>query len=204
MDNICYGNTEKKFYAWVHPKDFLASWNMGIIGKISSLPPENANTFEDNLLFIPNPKYQGDISPYHNNVSRKYRTEYNLEINRPEQYPSRMQSFFAFDSHERAIKYKQVHKPHVEGRILINAHTYGDYQYSIHDSGWFDFLCMDMACNDMMVTQSTAAYWKGLPVQWSQPPTWEVLFYGRLNISEDSKQILKAACLQSPFMQKAR
>jgi hypothetical protein len=191
MGNVFRENAKKEFHIWVDPKGFVTYWNMGIRGKIDCFPPENTSSFEDNLLFIPNPKFKGEITPYHNNVSRKFRTEYNLEIHRPELYPSRTQALFACDSYENAKQYEKFHPAHVEGRILINGHTAGDYHYSIHDSGWFDFLCKDMNFDDTIITQSVNTYWKGLPVPGSQPPTWEVLFYGTLQISENSKAELQ-------------
>ncbi|MFA6058599.1 MAG: hypothetical protein WC756_10410 [Taibaiella sp.] len=213
MGNLFRGNTEKKLYAWIDPTNWFIAHNIGMYGHLSCTPPAENNTAEENLLFIPNPKYKGGVTPYHNNVAKKIRTEYTFEFYRPPLYPSRTQAFYALYSLEHAEQYKRFHEAHVKDRILISGIPVGECHYSIHDSGWFDFLCKDANFDDHTITQSAESYWKGLSVSqcelklyghpWSQPETWEILFYGTLKISESSKnevkELFNKAYLQNPL-----
>ena len=203
MKNLFNGNIEKEFYLWVDPKNFMTFNNLSLIGHAFSNPiPSESNNPEDNLLFIPNPKYKAGITPYHNNIAKRIRAEYALEIYRPKQYPSRTQALFLCNSIEDANKYEELHKSHTNDRTLVNGYSTGNYIYSIHDSGWFDFLCTDGSFGDEeTIKNCVRAYWNGITIverqlqlygnPWSQPPTMEVLFYGNLKITEKSKSELR-------------
>jgi hypothetical protein len=202
--NFHTGNAEKNFFFWVEPLNFTSFHNLSRIGYAFSNPIlPNATNPEDNLLFIPNPNYNAGVTPYHSNIVRRIRAEYWLEINRPKYYPSRTQALFLFDSEILANSYKDLHLSHVGKRVLIKGVTEGSYHYSIHDSGWFDFLCEDASIDQLTINNCTNSYWEGVKITdpkvnitlcgntWSQAPTMETLFYGKLKICEQSKSTLR-------------
>lgn len=199
--NFFIGIEKKEFWFWVNPMDSLLRHNMGRIGYASSnLLLLESSCAEDNLLFIPNPEYKGGISPYQNNIIKRIRAEYWLEIYRPEQYPSRTQALYLCNSRDDANKYAEIHKEHIKNRILINGipSEHPIPRYSIHDSGWFDFLCENASFDEETIKFCANAFWSGLTVEsqqlkcwgksWTQQPTIEVLFYGNLKISIESKR----------------
>jgi hypothetical protein len=201
MKNLFTGNgsTPKQFCVYAKPSDLMAFHNIQVMGHLSSVLEElNTASTQNNLMFIPNPDYKSDVTPYHNNIARKLRTEYNFEQHRPPFYPSRTQALFLFDSEKSAEVYKLIHPDHIKDRLLVHGVTEGDYIYSIHDSGWFDFLCQNAGFDDHTINNNLSAYWAGINVNqcelqlyghpWTQAPTHEVLFYGRLKILEESRK----------------
>lgn len=197
--NLFYNTPNKEFFVWVNPASYTVFHNIHVTGQINSNPTPTGNaSVEDNLLFIPNPKYKaGFVSPYHNNIIRRMRAEYWLEIYRPQHYPARMHALFACNTKDDAIEYDRIHPDHTKGRILIKGTALDNSLYSIHDSGWFDFLCKDASIDENTIEQCARAYWNGAKIiecelqlcgnPWSQPPTMEVLFYGQVKISEEDK-----------------
>lgn len=199
-NNFYKGSDTRDFYFWVDPKNFISFHNIAVIGQISNPPLSQANNQNENLLFIPNPNYKHSfVTPYHNNITKRIRAEYSLEIGRPLNYPSRMQALYLLDSKQDAEVYKQIHMSHVNDRVLIVGKTVGEYIYSIHDSGWFDYLCLDANFDSNTVKNCVDVYWEGFNIvdfsgkislyghAWSQPPTRECLFLGNIQILEDSK-----------------
>lgn len=195
-NNLFINKNEGEFYVWIDAKNPIIFHNIVLTGHICSVQNPAMDNLEDNLLFIPNPKYKGSISPYHNNIVRKLRTEYILEDYRPKQYPSRMHALYLCQTKEEAEEYKNIHPKHVEGRILISGTANSNNHYSLHDSGWFDFLCKDTIIDQQLSIDCARHYWAGIKIvevklnvygsPWSQPPTMEVLYYGGLKISEES------------------
>lgn len=197
--NLFNNTPSKEFFVWVNPTNYTTFHNIHVTGQINSNPvPTGSASVEDNLLFIPNPKYKaGFVSPYHSNIVRRMRAEYWLEIYRPENYPARIHALFVCNTKDDAIEYDRIHPGHTKGRILIKGTPLGDSLYSIHDSGWFDFLCKDASIDEDTIKRCALAYWGGVKIiecklqlygnPWSQPPTMEVLFYGQLKVSEEHK-----------------
>lgn len=202
-ENLFRIRDEEKFYLWINPKNYIIFHNVHFTGLITSNPMlSEQSTKEDNLLFIPNPNYKNFITPYQNNIIKRIRAEYWLEFYRPPEYPSRLQALYIFNSECDAKQYKEFHPDHVKGRILISGSAINNYLYSIHDSGWFDYLCKDASIDNETIRYCATEYWKGTEVEhaqltiyghyWSQKPTLEVLYYGSLKITDkDKKKILR-------------
>lgn len=212
--NLFSGHPEKEFFFWVNPKNYMTFHNIHITGHMCSNPiPETGTSAEDNLLFIPNPKYKGSITPYQNNIVKRIRAEYFLEFYRPKHYPARTHALFICNSKDEAVKYSEIHPDHTKGRVLIKGSPTGGNLFSIHDSGWFDFLCKDASIDEETAKQCSLAYWSGAMVSdcqlqlygnpWTQPATMEVLFYGQIKISEEHKKeihdLFKKAYQETPW-----
>jgi hypothetical protein len=209
--NLYRNNFDKDFFFWVNPKNHIIFTNISLIGFAFSNPVPVSNP-EENLLFIPNPKFTGFITPYQNNIAKRMRAEYWLEIFRPPEYPSRPNALFICNTEEDAIEYSSVHRDHTNGRVLISGVPDGENLYSIHDSGWFDFLCKDASLDVETAQLCAIEYWLGSKVcdcelelygnPWTQRPTMEVLFYGKLKITDVHREIIseifKKAYLESP------
>ena len=192
MNNLIISDQQKSFWVWVDPDDFLVKHNIGMIGKISSLPNN------DNLMFLPNPNYNAPvISPFHNNIINFFRVEYNLEIFRKDNcndYPSRLNAIFLFDSDDEAYKYYNKHKDHVGNRELKKCISVGHYIYSKHDSSWINFFRMKHGISVDVAWEISNLYWSGVTVKenepkscgfiWSEEPVFEILFIGTLEFQK--------------------
>jgi hypothetical protein len=148
-------------------------------------------------MFVPNPKFEGFISPFQNNLLRSYIAEYNLERTRQlefEEYPCRLQAIFLLDSEEEAERYAARHPDHVGKRVLKRCETVGDYRFSIHDSAWVNFLRTGHSMDQPTLDHVGRAYWSGERVvdhhlmsmgrEWSEDPIHEVLFLGRVDFPD--------------------
>lgn len=150
-------------------------------------------------MFIPNPNFEGFISPFQMNISTEYMVEYNLEKHREiyfNSYPSRVEAIYLFDSEEEANKYHEMHLDHVGGRILKKVKTNGSYIYSKHDSSWIDFLRLPHSIDNENIYNISNLYWGGEKVsdtrlesmgkEWTQDSIFEILFMGRVDFYDRS------------------
>lgn len=191
MKNLYQSNISKNFFVWINPNDFLARHQITEIGSFFS--GGNLQERKTNLMFIPNPEFKGDITPFQINVMRNYMVEYNLELCRMtylKSYPSRLNAIFLFHSEEEAQKYKKRHGMHIQERILKKIKTVGPYIYSQHDSSWIDFLRLGHCMTPENTERSCKSYWQGITVEqcelesigepWMESPIIESLFSGRI------------------------
>ena len=200
MKNLYQSNEEKDFFVWVNPKQFLVCHQIEKIGSFFS--GGNLEPRETNLMFIPNPKFKGDITPFQTNIMQKYITEYQFELCRDayfKSYPSRLNAIFIFHSEKEAMKYKKRHIRQVQDRILKKTKAIGTYIYSQHDSSWTDFLRLGhcMALED--TNNCCKSYWQGINVEqcelqsigkpWSVSPITETLFLGRIEFYDRNLNI---------------
>lgn len=189
--NLFADNTKRHLWVWVDPSDSMIYHNMNIVGTFCSIPP---NTAGETLMFIPNPSFQGLISPFQNNMMRSFKAEYNLELVRRArfpQFPCRLQAVFLLESEADAYAYQTKNPTHVEGRILVRGTTNGAYCFSKHDSSWINFFRLSHTMEEEDVNSAANAYWSGLSVQdcqltscgkpWTQERATEILFLGRLD-----------------------
>jgi len=196
MDNIIRDKSTRDFFVYVDPADWLIQHQVGLAGSFASTPCNNGC---DSLMFLPNPRFSSAISPFHNNVLRNYRAEYNLEVDRQRwfpQYPSRLQAIFLFDSEDHARCYGTRHPEHVATRILKRVKSSGPYIYSLHDSSWVNFLRQNHSLNQATVNKVSRSYWSGTRVEqcellslgktWTQAPIVEALFIGRIDFYDRS------------------
>jgi len=144
-------------------------------------------------MFIPNPDFKADITPFQFNIMREYIAEYNLELSREvhfSQYPSRLNAIYLFDNEEEAFKYKMRNMYHVGDRFLKKGHSVGSCTFSKHDSSWVDFMRLLHSVEKESLDNIGKSYWLGNCVEdckllslgepWSKPPITEVLFIGRI------------------------
>jgi hypothetical protein len=202
MQNLFKDSKSREFYVWIDPNNFMVQHNIKFTDSLFSMPINSlSNNPEGNLTFIPNPDYDGGfISPFQNNITCNIRSEYNLEINRLVNYPSRLNAVFLLDSKEEANLYKERHFNHVGNRILKKCVTEGEYIFSTHDSSWVDFLRLPHAIEPDSITLICEGYWFGTSASdcplksfgepWSQERITEILFCGILkfpnkNLVED-------------------
>ena len=191
MENLYQSDIQKDFYLWVNPNNFLVRHQITEVGSFFS--GGNLEPRETNLMFIPNPKFKGDITPFQINMMQNYIAEYQFELCREayfQSYPSRLNSIFLFHSEDEAQKYKKRHMGHVQGRILKKAKTCGHYLYSQHDSSWIDFLRLGHCMAPEVTNNSCKSYWQGINVEqcelqsisnpWTESPILETLFLGRI------------------------
>jgi len=193
VTNLFASTEPKDFWVWVNPNNWLVRHQISIVGGFSSgghLPADR----KSNLMFIPNPDFGGDITPFQHGVMREYMAEYNLEMGRTfytfTDYPSRLNAIYLFDQEEEAHKYKARHMTHVGDRILKKARSVTPCVYSKHDSSWVDFLRLPHCTDPETISFISKAYWSGATVEgcqlesmgkpWSQPPIIEFLFLGRI------------------------
>lgn len=140
MENLFISEEPGEFFVWVDPNYFIANWNLNVVGTFTSTP-DTMN--DDNLMFIPNPKFNNFISPFQANLLWSYLAEYNLEVHRREyfrKYPSRLSAIFLFETKEEALKYSTRYQLHVCKRELKTVRSVGKYHFSRHDCSWIDFL----------------------------------------------------------------
>ena len=194
MGNL-YTTTEPvDFWVWVNPKSWLVHHQVTVVGSFTSggLLPRGRKS---NLMFLPNPDFAGDITPFQHGVMRDYIAEYNLEMGRTfykfDSYPSRLNAIFLFDAEAEAHKYKERNPGHVNGRVLKRAKSVIPSVYSRHDSTWVDFLRETHSVDPESISNVSKAYWSGVNVMdcklesmgesWSRDPIIEVLFTGRID-----------------------
>lgn len=191
MPNLFSSQEPADFWVWVNPDNWLVNHQITVTGGFTS-----GGIIEErksNLMFIPNPQFRGDITPFQHGVMREYMAEYNLELSREAsfgQYPSRLNSIYLFNSEEDAHKYGTQHKWHVGDRILKKCRSVTPCVYSIHDSSWVDFLRLTHSVDAQSIDSVGQAYWTGQRVQdcklqsmgrpWTQDAIFEVLFIGRV------------------------
>lgn len=193
MTNLLSSTEPIDFWVWVNPKNWLVRHQISVVGGFCSggvAPGEK----KSNLMFIPNPDFDGDITPFQHGVMREYMAEYNLELGRVfynfQNYPSRLNAIYLFDNEEEAHKYKDRHMAHVDGRILKRCKSVTPCIYSKHDSTWVDFLRLTHSVDPETISFANKAYWSGVNVSecqlmsmgapWSQDPIIEILFVGRI------------------------
>lgn len=195
--NLYLGDDREDFWVWVNPTSFLVRHQISLVGCFISAG--NIGRGKSNLPFLPNPEFEGDISPFSIGVTHHYTAEYNLEVNREHyfpEYPSRLNAIYLLRSESEAEDYKNRHMAHVAGRVLKKVHSVGPHAYSTHDSSWVDFLRLPHNCDDETIRQVTQAYWHGVNVQdcglqtfgkpWTQSPIIEVLYLGRIDFYDRS------------------
>jgi len=117
MSNLFYPAKPVDFWVWINPKNILVKHQITFAGGFTSggLLGER----KSNLMFIPNPDFQGDITPFQFGIMREYVAEYNLELCRERSfrnYPSRLNAIYFFISEEDSFKYKDCQPEHVQHR----------------------------------------------------------------------------------------
>jgi hypothetical protein len=190
MSNVFTSNAPVDFWVWVNPDNWLVKHQITTTGGFTS--GGILDQRKSNLMFIPNPDFQGFLTPFQFGIMREYMAEYNLEVHREKSfpnYPSRLNAIYLFLSEQEAYDYKIHHGTHVEGRILKKCHSVSSCVYSLHDSSWIDFLRFN-TIDAQSVENAANAYWKGIKVQncqleilgesWSQMAIFEALFIGRV------------------------
>ena len=197
MSNLFSSVEPVDFWVWINPDNWLVKHQITVTGGFTSggLFGER----KSNLMFVPNPDFQGDITPFQFGIMREYMAEYNLELCRERSfrnYPSRLNAIYFFMSEEEAFKYKACHQEHVQGRLLKKCHSVNPCVYSIHDSSWVDFLRLTHMIDTQSVENVGNAYWSGVRVQdrqleplgkpWSQETIFEALFIGRVEFYDRS------------------
>jgi len=192
MDNLFESQDARDFFVWVDPNFFLADWNLNKIGSLFSIPSEQDS---DNLMFMPNPKFSGFVSPFQASLLWNYKAEYNLELSRRtyfQNYPSRLTAVFLFETKAEADKYAKTNKAHVAGRELKHVKTIGAYKFSRHDSIWVDFLRTWGMKDSNTINSVCGCYWRGITLEqcelsafgksYIESPIFEVLFLGRVDL----------------------
>ena len=194
MKNLFASTEPVDFWVWVNPHNWLVRHQISVVGGFTSggFLPESRKS---NLMFIPNPDFGGDITPFQHGVMREYMAEYNLEMGREfykefNAYPSRLNAIYLLDSEAEAHKYKARHMAHVGDRILKKGKSATPCIYSKHDSSWVDFLRLTHSVDPESISNVSKAYWQGVNVKdcqlssmgqsWSQDPIIEVLFLGKV------------------------
>jgi hypothetical protein len=195
FSNLIVDVTPRQFWVWVDTSDIMANHNYSSVGSFTSPGHIRSNNA---LMFIPNPEFQGMVSPFQNNLMRNYIAEYNLELARRasfSQYPCRLEAIFLLESEADAATYQARNPKHVEGRILACGTTNGPYAFSKHDSAWITFLRRAIMIAQGDTNSCAHAYWSGQAVQdcqlqshglpWTHERTTEILFMGRLDFEKD-------------------
>ncbi len=191
MKNIYKLDESKDFWIWINPKHWLVRHQIQTTGSFfsgGSLIPR-----ETNIMFIPNPKFKGGITPFQSNLMQKYIAEYNFELSRESffpDYPSRLNAIFIFHSEDNAQKYKERHFGHVSDRILKKVKSIGRCVYSQHDSSWVDFMRLGHSMDKDSINNTCKSYWQGINVEncelqsmekpWTTNNIIETLFLGRI------------------------
>lgn len=189
--NLYQLNTSKDFFVWVDPNNFLVQHQIKNTGGFTSGGIIGCR--KTNLMFIPNPDFKYDITPFHLNLMGKYIVEYNLELSRIgafQSYPSRLNAIFLFSSENAAQKYGERHQSHVLGRLLLRVKSCDSFIYSEHDSSWIDFMRLGHSLDPQSIDNCCKSYWKGINLagcalqslgkSWTEEPILESLFIGRI------------------------
>ena len=123
-----------------------------------------------------------------------------------------MQAIYLFESSDAAEIYKKVHKAHIGERILVRGVSSGKYLYSVHDSGRFDYLCLNVSFDQDSVANCAHTYWKEVKTDdpeiqfycygkpWTQSSAIEILFYGGLKIIKEDRDKIKE-CFQVVYQE---
>jgi hypothetical protein len=191
MSNLFDSKGSVDFWVWINPENWLVRHQITVTGGFTS--GGLLQTGKSKLMFIPNPGFEGEITPFQFGIMREYMAEYNLELGRERHfssYPSRLNAIYLFESEDEAQKYKNRHLSHVGDRILKKGRSVAPCVYSVHDCSWVDFLRLTHSVDQDSVDNVCKAYWSGRRVQdnqlislgesWSQDAIFEVLFLGRI------------------------
>ena len=84
VTNLFCAEDQRDFYVWVDPSNWFIRHQIQETGSFFPVHPEN---LEEALMFVPNPKFRGLVSPFQNNLLRQYVAEYQLEVARQTYYP---------------------------------------------------------------------------------------------------------------------
>jgi hypothetical protein len=191
MSNYFKTNDKVDFWVWINPNNWLVAHQIKVTGGFTS--GGLLGNRKSNLMFTPNPDFQGEITPFQLGIMREYMAEYNLELGREvhaKSYPSRLNAIYLLNSEEEANLYKDRHMYHVGDRVLKRVHSVGPCVYSTHDSSWVDFLRLTHSVDSESVEKVSQAYWSGHTVEscslssmgrpWTQSPIMETLYIGRV------------------------
>jgi len=197
MKNLFSIQDSVDFWVWINPDNWLVNHQIKVTGGFTS--GGLFGTDKSNLMFISNPDFRGEITPFQHGIMRDYLAEYNLELCREQffaQYPSRLNAIYLFQSEEEAQKYSARHKWHVGDRILKKCHSVNSCTYSLHDLSWVDFLRITHSVDPHSLDNIGKAYWSGQRVennkletmgeQWTRDPIIEALFIGRVEFYDRS------------------
>lgn len=192
MNNLYRSEKSVDFWVWINPDNWLVNHQITFTGGFTSGGVIGRG--ESNLMFVPNPEFQGDITPFQFGIMREYMAEYNLEMGRETyacHYPSRLNAIYLLESEEEAMRYRERHLYHVGNRILKKVRSVGPCIYSKHDSSWVDFLRLTHSVDPESISNVSKSYWSGLNVEdcqlssmgkpWTQSKILEVLFLGRID-----------------------
>ena len=195
---------DREFFVWVDPGDWSIQHHIALVGSFYGGPAiPSAVDGPVGLPFVANPNpstQEQSLSPFHSNVVRNYRVEWNLELVRFQEFkelPCRLHALFLFDTKVDAERYKEIHSDHVKGRILKRGRPVGQYRFSIHDAAWIDFMRLPHSMDDGESIWSVGrAYWRGVQAEtveltsmgkpWHVRSCREVLFYGTLRFPNKS------------------
>jgi hypothetical protein len=188
---------DEEFFVWVDPTEPSIKHHVGLVGSFIGGPVISSPVDgPGGLPFIANPAGEvvaQSLSPFHSNVLRNYRVEWNLEIVRFQDFkelPCRLQALFLFGSRDDAELYKSIHPEHVGKRILKRGQSVGLCSYSAHDLAWIDFMRLPHAPDNDTIMSVGRAYWSGIKADtsdltsmgkpWHAQSCPEILFYGTL------------------------
>ncbi len=195
MHNLFHGTESQNFHVWINPDNWLVKHQLQQSGEFFSGKINGGS----NLLFIPNPDFHGETTPFQMNIMNKYAVEYNFEVFRERHFnrlPSRLSSIFLLPDKEHALRYHDRHLDHVNGRVLRQVFSKGEYTYSVHDSSWVDFMREGNFTDTSLIETINQYYWQGISVdevnnkQLSALPNWhdnpipEVLYIGRISFNK--------------------
>jgi hypothetical protein len=95
--------TDRDFFVWVDPTNFSIKHHVALVGSFYGGPAiPSLVDGPEGLPFIANPnEVPQSLSPFHSNVVRDYRVEWNLESLRYREFghlPSRLQALFLLDT----------------------------------------------------------------------------------------------------------
>lgn len=193
MSNLIDNSEPRDFFVWIDLNDIMVKNNYEI-GSFFSMPESSDN---DNLMFLPNPKHCGFISPFQGNLLRNYLAEYNLEISRRKyfkSYPSRLSALFLFENESGAHKYMRANPAHVSNRVLKKVKSEANFIRSKHDSCWIDFLRLPHSMDDDTIHNVCNSYWCGkiavdaglisLGKPWIREPLFEILYKGHVSFDK--------------------
>ena len=157
--NLISSSELRDFYVWVNPQNFLLQANLSATGRFSSAELINP---EHTLPFVRDLEFGGLVTPFMQNVTHNYGVEFNLEQRRLAEfgsYPSRMAAVYLFYDEDIAQQYADRNPDHVGDRRLQRVHSVGDYQYSVHDSSWIDYLRIPNFLGPEGIETLTRSYW---------------------------------------------
>lgn len=197
MENLFTSSEPVDFWVWVNPDNFLVRHQITVTGGFTSgglIEPTRSN-----LMFIPNPDFRGELTPFQHGVMRDYVAEYNLELARLASfnaYPSRLNAIYLFLAEQEAHKYSARHKSHVGDRILKRCRAVTPCTYSVHDCSWVDFMRLQHSVDARSLDEIGKAYWSGRHVEdykleflgepWTQTSILEALFLGRVEFYDQA------------------